>query len=167
MSLTSEQRAVLRNLGGWSIADALLGPERGAAALRSSMWGGTYSHDGLHAWFQCEKRGIVVRDRLADGPDLLLVRWSEIARYAATMPASVRDELRAARDHHRAVNVAYACRHDHFPPGATRPPFNQGEFDAHMAEWLPAVERLTAALNAALADPVSAPEQLDMFAGVA
>lgn len=123
--LTLEQRTVLRTLGGWMIADALIEPERGCAALRTSMWGGTYNHSGEHAFFECTKRGIVVyayttphvsaeAEDFADAAtfeqamgrhELLLVRWSQLARYATSLPTSVREQLRRARSQLQAAWV--------------------------------------------------------------
>ncbi len=109
--LTLEQRTLLRNLGGWMIADALIDPARGCAALRTSMWGGTYRHGSDHAFFECSNCGIVVYaysaphgnadaaayEQALGRRELLLVRWSQLARYAASLPSPVREELRRAK----------------------------------------------------------------------
>lgn len=161
-ALDNHARALLRRLGSWPVADLLLDPGTGAAHLRTSCWGGTYT-DGQH--FQCGPKGIEVYDLDGDTLDrrtVLLVRWGQVAAYARALPADVVGQLRAARDHHQAVHLAWA-RRSNVTPGKRAPAFDQSAWDAHLAEYRPAVARLDAALAVALAD--SAAVQLDLFAG--
>lgn len=160
-ALNVEQRQVLRTVGGWSIADALLSPAEGCAYLRSHCLGGTYRSATFNGWFECKSKGILLLVHLGAEP-VLTVPYAAIAAYADEIPAPAREELRAARDHYRAVHAAYALRDNDLPIGKYRL-FDQAVWDAHMAEWLPAVDRLKSALNAAL--PLEVAEQLDMFAG--
>lgn len=161
-ALTVEQREVLRTIGGWPIVDALLSAD-GCAYLRSHCLGGTYRTAAFNGWFECKAKGILLLVHLGAEP-VLTVPYTAITAYTGEIPTLVRDELRAARDHYRVVHFTYALRDNDLPFGKSRP-FDQAVWDAHMAEWLPAVARLKAALNAAL--PLEAAEQLDMFAGVA
>jgi len=178
--LTIEQRAVLRNLGGWMIADALIEPDRGCAALRTCMWGGTYNHGGEHAFFECTKRGIVVYgyttphvstqaedvanvatlEQALGRTELLLVRWSQLARYAASLPTSVREQLRRARSQLQAAWVA-VCGPS---PAPGRRPTGRDPAEATQlcAAHRAAGEVLTQALATAL-PLVEAAQQLDLF----
>jgi hypothetical protein len=185
--LSSEQLAMLRHLNGWMIADALLDPERGCKVIREHWWGGTYDHDGIRGWFQCEKRGISVytvdfpdeipaksgnaksreqyERNVLNRRDLIVVTYREIARYAAGIPADVREELRAARDAKRAIERAYAAATWRQPWEPSKP-FDRDLWDAHLADLFPARDRLRAAIDAALTEHVD-PVQLELFGAVA
>lgn len=177
--LTSEQLAVLRNLGGWMIADALIAPERGCAALRTCMWGGTYNHDGEHAFFECAKRGIVVYayttshvstaaedfaatyEQALGRTDHVLVRWSQITRYASALSAPLHDQLRSARTELQRTWLA-VCGPTPAPgrrPAVREPAAVARLREAHRA----AARRLDDALIAALPLWDMSPRQLDLF----
>jgi len=181
--LTLEQRAVLRNLGGWMIADALIEPDRGCAALRTCMWGGSYNHDREHAYFDCTKRGIVVYaytesdaaagEAMANATDetsaqstvrteRTLVRWSHLTRYADALSAHVHDQLHTARTELQRTWLAVCGP----TPAAGRRPVERDPaevarlHEAHRA----AGARLDEALVAALPLGEASPRQLDLFA---
>jgi hypothetical protein len=156
-TLSAEQRRVLRNLAGWSIADALLAPEAGCAHLRTSMWGGSYHHDDIDGWFNCEARAINVKRQLGRAePALISVPYTAITRYSSTIPASTRQELAQARNAHQAVNAEWLGKK--FPDDAEQWP-------AHRDRYRAAETRLRAAVFAAL--PLDAAVQLDLFAATA
>lgn len=151
--LSTAQRRVLRNLAGWSIADALLDPERGCAHLRSSMWGGSYAHDEITGWFQCESRAITVKPQLGrEVPALVTLTYTAIARYSAALPAGVRQTLTEARDQNQAVHVEWLDK---------KFPDNADEWPAHLHRTRHAQQRLRDAILAAL--PLDTPIQLDLF----
>ena len=168
-----EQRTVLRTLGGWAIADALIDPTRGCTALRTGMWGGTYSHHGQRAHFDCTQRGIVVytyvpaKGRDVDGEpafdqaELVAVRWAELTRYAASLSAAARNQLCTAR---ADLQRAWLAVCGPLPPAGQRPAERDpDELEALRQAHRAATRRLDDALRAALPlDEV--PEQLDLFA---
>lgn len=178
--LSVAQRQLLRNLGGWMVADALIDPESGCARMRTSMWGGTYSHDGQNAYFDCGRRGIVVYTYRADDAniaaedysdtsaleqalgreDILLLRWTQLTRYAQAMPADDRQRLRAAR---AAVQKAWMALCGCAPaPGQAPAPRDPAEHDRLHRQHREATQRLTEQLHQVL--PLDAqPEQLDLF----
>lgn len=175
--LTVEQRTVLHNLGGWMIADALIDPSRGCAALRTGMWGGTYSYDGQHAFFDCTKRGIVVfayastasRDDDSHEParervELVVVRWSQLTRYVTSLSTDVRDQVRTARTE---MQNAWLAVCGPIPQAGHNPvQRDPDEVEALRQTHRTASDRLDEALSLAL--PLDeAPEQLDLFAATA
>lgn len=156
-------------------------PERGCAALRTCMWGGTYNHDGEHAHFECSKRGIVIyayttpnvdgaAEDFADAAtyeqalgrtDLVLVRWSQLTRYAAALSAPFHDQLRSARTELQRTWLA-VCGPTPAPGRrpAERDPADVARLhEAHRA----AGRRLDEALIAVLPLRDMSPRQLDLF----
>lgn len=99
MTLTTDQRWLLRSVGGWAMREALLSPG-GVMRLMQSMYGSTgHPIDGGPAWlangFTCGQ-GKVVSPGF--GEPLVTVTTAQINRYAASLSDELKAELVACRD---------------------------------------------------------------------
>lgn len=126
--LTTDQRWLLLHMGTWQIVHALASPD-GVKALMLSCWGSSGGRadaddvPGCPQWVKgCgwETSGGTITARAQGGPHVK-IKAAEINRYAATIPADIKDELVACRNAGTA-NAVYGyrlCRdtreHTHLP----------------------------------------------------
>lgn len=167
-TLTVDERRALLGLGYWPVADLLIDPERGSAALRQSMMGGSHIRGFPQGvGYQCEKRGIVLTryDEDEKRVEIVLVRWVAAARYARDLSDTILADLRAARRAYSQTWMAYvAPRYSvRYPRPRLTPPQRTTRarlLTAHRA----ASDWLDRALAAALPlDDVEVVGQLELF----
>jgi hypothetical protein len=99
--VTPQQRAILRAYGGWMLADILIDPGRGIAHAKQSHYGTTSVRvEGEEFWMQTTSRGIELSRQSigSDRSECEVLPWSQIARFARSLPAWLVAELRSHRE---------------------------------------------------------------------
>lgn len=147
--LSQDQRWLLLHMGGWQIVDALCSPE-GVSALMRSRWGATSGRasdlNGSPQWlegcgFETSSSVITARSRKLPA---VKIKAAEINRFAATIPADIKDELiecrKASTDNAVLRHRFCHCGRDHetsYPWDKDRicPPTLKQENDASAEYW--------------------------------
>jgi hypothetical protein len=150
--MTPRQLAILRDYGGWMLADILIDPDHGIAQAKQSRYGCTsFRVEGEEFCMDTTARGIQLCRWEADGArqndDLL--PWSTVARFVRTLPADVVAEVRASRQElTRSV-----ASHPAYPVGPSdeeRKRWERDRYKPWLARHWDTRARLEAALDAAL-----------------
>ncbi|GFG83366.1 hypothetical protein [Mycolicibacter algericus] len=158
--LTTDQRWLLRAVGGWAMRDCLIGPV-GVDHLMESMQGCSGSRvrggpEWLSHGYQCRK-GKILSPMF--GEPVVTVTKAQLNRYARELPQAITDELRAVR---KAMHTGHQrtwewcrCPYEHTPPnphsGVCRSYHPSGaQVEAHYAELRRLGARQERALNRAL-----------------
>jgi hypothetical protein len=150
--MTARQLAILREYGGWMLADILIDPDRGIAQAKQSRYGCTsFRVEGEEFCMATTARGIQLYRWEADGArqNYDLLPWSRVVRFVRTLPADVVAEVRASRQElTRSVASHPAC-----PAGASdeeRERWERNRYKPWLARHWNTRARLEAALDAAL-----------------
>lgn len=105
MGLSEEQRWLLAGVGGWQMADCLAHPDRGIAALMTSMYGSSSARrddrypDWLSAGFACGYGRIVSPGLVRDGSARRVeVTNVQLAGFARDVDPEVRVRVREVRN---------------------------------------------------------------------
>lgn len=141
MTLTEDQRWLLRMVGGWAMRDCLIGPD-GVKHLMQSMYGGTRNTmEGAPPCmrgFQCGGGKIV-----SIGAPVITVTTAQLNRFARTLPADLCEEMRecASASTRNAILSGQFCHCGSSPCGYAYmgdricPPTEQQELDARAEYW--------------------------------
>ncbi|WP_074357601.1 hypothetical protein [Mycobacteroides abscessus] len=141
MTLTEDQRWLLRMVGGWTMRDCLIGPA-GVTRLMQSHYGGTgCGLDGAPSYirgFQCGGGKIVTT-----GVPVITVTTAQLRKFAQSLPTELVTEMRecaAAAQRNNLLRHQF-CRCGSVPCGFAYmrdricPPTEQQEADAIAEFW--------------------------------
>jgi hypothetical protein len=146
--MTPRQLAILRGYGGWMLADILIDPDRGISHAKQSRYGRTsFRVEGEEFWMETTPHGIELSSWTTGAERRVceVVRWSQIARFTRSLPASLVAELRSHREQLTRSTLARPV----FPVRATAEEQQRWEHTVY-APWLARRRAITAALEAAL-----------------
>lgn len=146
--LTEDQRWLLRAVGGWTMRDCLIGPDGVAHLMQSMYCGSGPKFDGAPAWlhrgFECG-RGRIVSPWRGEGSARVTVAAAQINRYARSLDADLRAELKECQAADRRNNLlrfrfCHCGRHDGvcgyaYMGDRICPPTEQQEADAWAESW--------------------------------
>jgi hypothetical protein len=148
--MTPRQLAILREYGGRMLADLLINPDRGISHAKQSRYGRTsFPVEGAEFWMETTSRGIELprwsTDTGTERRVCEVVPWSQVARFARSLPASLVVELRSHREQLTNSTLAQPP----FPVRASAEEKQRWERTVY-TPWLARRRAITAALEAAL-----------------